>query len=146
MGVGGFIEPGVNASVPGWARGQLVADARLFFAGLDGSRGIQGAPAKGLLERARQFRNEHLDERSVFARTFGDSEAIALWKTNRARTGDLERADLISKLTVLVDGPGLPLNEFGFQTTPDVVRLLEAFPLMNVDPFEAQAALAYSTH
>ena len=43
MGIGGFVEPGVNTDVPNWARGQVVGDARLFFAGLDGSRGIQRA-------------------------------------------------------------------------------------------------------
>jgi hypothetical protein len=143
MGVGGFVEPGVNSSVPGWARGQVVADARLFFAGLDGSRGIRNAPSKALIERARQFRNEQLDERSIFARTFGDSEAIQLWKESRAKTAELERADLITKLNVLRDSPTLPLEAYGLATSPDAARVMQAFPLLNSDPFEAQAALAY---
>ncbi len=143
MGVGGFVEPGVNSSVPGWARGQLVGDARLFFAGLDGSRGIRNAPNKPLVELARRFRDEQLDERSVFARTFGDSQAIELWKANRSKTAELERADLITKLNILRDSPGIPLDAFGLGTSPDVDRVLQAFPALDVDPFEAQAALAY---
>jgi hypothetical protein len=143
MGVGGFVEPGVNGSVPGWARGQIVSDARLFFAGLDGSRGIQNAPQKPLVEMARRMRNEHLDTHSLFAQTFGDSDAIELWKSNRSKMADLEQADLITKLNLLTESPGLPLADYGFRTSPDAARVLEAFPQLNVDPFEAQAALAY---
>ena len=85
MGIGGFVEPGVNTDVPSSARGRVVGDARLFFAGLNGSRGIQGAQAKSLIDIARQLRDDDLDQNSVFARTFANSPAFKLWKEQRGR-------------------------------------------------------------
>ena len=143
MGIGGFVEPGVNTDVPNWARGQVVGDARLFFAGLDGSRGIQRAPAKSLIDIASRLRDDDLDQNSVFARTFANSPALRLWKEQRSRIPTLEQADLITKLNLLAEGPDLPLSAYGFENSPDALTVLQTFPLLNVDPLEAQAALAY---
>jgi hypothetical protein len=143
MGSGGFVEPGVNSSVPAWARGQIIANPAFFFAGLHGSVGIPKAPKKSLINLARDVRDQKLDVRSVFARTFGKSEAYKLWTGNRAKTADLEAKGLVGKLNLLSSSAGVPLDEFGFTSSPDLIRLRQVFPLMGTDILEAQAAMTF---
>ena len=143
MGSGGFVEPGVNNSVPSWARGQVVGNPAFFFAGLDGSKGIADVPTKSLIGLARNVRDNELDARSVFARTFGKSEALELWRANRAKIPNLEAQNLIQKLNLLRSSPGVPLDTFGLSSSPDLARLREVFPLMDVDVLESQAAMTF---
>ena len=90
MGIGGFVEPGVNTDVPSSARGRVVGDARLFFAGLNGSR---GKCASQIANRHRSWQDDDLDQNSVFARTFANSPAFKLWKEQRGRIHPLKQAD-----------------------------------------------------
>jgi len=143
MGAGGYIEPGVDPSISTRSRGQIVTDARLFFAGLDGSRGIPKAPPKSVLQLARTLRDTRLDEDSIFGRTFGDSKAIRLWKEQRAQITAIEQANLITNLNVLAESPGVPLQQYGLPSSPDLARLRAVFPSLDGDPLQAQGALAY---
>ncbi|MEZ4437000.1 MAG: hypothetical protein R3F65_31785 [bacterium] len=144
MSVGGYIEPGIDTTLPDHARGEPVTDATTWFSGLHGSRGILGAPASGLIERARATRGR-IDDRSVFARTFPESTALTRWRRQRGQQAPaIEGADLITRMNILPDAPPvIPLSRYGLASSPDAARVREAFPLFASDPLDAQGALAY---
>lgn len=143
MSSGGYIEPGIDDTLPDSARGEPVVDAVTWFSGLHGSRGVPGAPASSLVERARAARGR-IEARSVFSRTFGEAEALHRWRRQRgAQAASIERADLITRMNLLPDSPLIPLARYGLDTSPDAARVREAFPLFAEDPLEAQGALAY---
>lgn len=143
MSVGGYIEPGIDQTLPDRARAEAVVDANVWFSGLHGSRGIGGAPDHSLVQMARRTRGA-IDRRSSFSRTFGGSPALQRWIRQRDELAlAVEEADLITKLNVLPDGPGIPLAAYGLESAPDADRVRQVFPLFAQDPLEAQAALAY---
>lgn len=144
MSVGGYIEPGIDPSLPDRARAEAVVDANVWFSGLHGSRGIAGAPPQSLVDLARRVRDDGIDRRSSFRRTFGESRALQRWLRQRSELAPaVERADLITAVNVLPDSPAVPLEAFGLASAPDAARVREAFPLYAQDPLEAQGALAY---
>lgn len=142
MGVGGFIEPGIDASLPAWARAEPVTNALTWPYGLHGSRGIRGAPPPRLIDKARLARAD-LEARSAFDRTFTRSELLALWKARREDAARVEAQDLITRLNFAPDTPQNPLRQFGLASAEDAALLQRTFPLAGTDPLEAQAALAY---
>ena len=115
MGTGGYLERGSDDSLAQYAYAEAVADAKLFPLGLDGSKGIKGAPDKELLAMARKLRNEKLDPESVFAQTFAKSDRLKRWYDQRgAPQGRLEAMDLITRLNILPDSPPtIPLADYG---------------------------------
>jgi len=144
MSVGGYIEPGIDTTLPDRARAEPVVDANLWFLGLHGSRGVNGAPPADLVAMARRVRDEGIDRRSAFTRTFGESPALQRWLRQRSEFAPaLEQADLITSMNALPDSLATPLNAFGLASAADAARVREAFPLFAQDPLEAQAALAY---
>lgn len=144
MSVGGFIEPGIDPTIPDYARAEAVTDATFWFSGLHGSRGIQGAPRPELIALARRARNEGIDRRSVFRRTFERSPALRRWIQQREQQAPaLEARDLITEMNFLPDTPLSPLADFGFGSVADADRIREVFPLYLTDPLDAQGALAY---
>lgn len=143
MSVGGYIEPGIDPTLPDHARGEPVTDATTWFSGLHGSRGILDAPPASLVERARQTR-ARIDDRSVFNRTFTASPALARWRRQRGiQAPAIEAADLITRMNLLPDSPLVPLARYGLGTSPEAARVRAAFPLFATDPLDAQGALAY---
>ena len=96
----------------------------------------------GLIDKARA-RRELLDAESVFGRTFEDSEALQLWKSQRDAMASIESQDLITQLNLLGNSESIPLNEYGLDSAPDLEQVRAAFPQLSVDPLESQAALAY---
>ncbi len=90
-----------------------------------------------------EYRDGRLDVESTFAKTFKNSSALALWKSQRANGRRIEAANLITKLNMLPDTPATPLSRYGLDSTADTVRLRQVFPLFFEDPLESQAALAY---
>ncbi len=144
MSVGGYIEPGIDPTLADRARAEAVVDANVWFSGLHGSRGIAGAPAHSLVDLARRVRDERIDPRSSFSRTFGESRALQRWLRQRSELAPaVERADLITALNVLPDSPTTPLARFGLESAADADRVRQTFPLYAQDPLEGQAALAY---
>jgi hypothetical protein len=144
MGESGYLEPGDDPTVPAWARAETIADAALFPVATDGVRGVEDAPARSLVNRARRVR-EQLENRSVFARTFRAAPVLQRYlDTRRTTVPAMEMADLITKLMMVpnIDGQ-IPLNEYGLESSPEADRVLTAFPDLLNDPFEAQAALAF---
>tara|TARA_B100000029_G_scaffold408772_2_gene410129 strand:- start:437 stop:1972 length:1536 start_codon:yes stop_codon:yes gene_type:complete len=143
MGVGGYIEPGDDRNIPDWARSELITGPALFAVSTHGTKGILFRPEDELIDRARGVREE-LDTVSPFAHTFQHSKLRNQYVDKRRNSMPmLEEKDLISLLTLVADSPGIPLNTFGLQSSPQLPELVETFPLMGADPFQTQAALAY---
>lgn len=142
MATGGYIAPGTDASLPRWARGEIVADPLMFASSTHGYRGVLGAPDAALIERARGVRRQ-LDDASPFGQTFRDSplrqQYLSLRDENQA---GVEVADLISKL-MLVPQDALP-SKFGLESSPIVDLVRETFPSMYTDPWQAKAALSFA--
>jgi hypothetical protein len=143
MGTGGYAERGTDDSLPLSCFGEPVVNPSLWPLGLDGSRGIAGAPSKDVIALARSTRDA-LDSKSIFGRTFQDSDALKRWSEQRGvQQPKLEALDLITKLNVLPDLPAIPLSKYGLASSPDGARLREVFPGFFTDPVQGQAALAF---
>ncbi len=142
MANGGYIAPGDDPELPRWARAELIADPLMFAASTHGRRGIVGAPAAGLVERARGARSE-LEAASPFGQTFAASPLREVYLEQRdVSQPAIEAADLISKL-MLVPQSSLPA-EYGLAASPLVGPISDAFPLLYQDAWEARAALAFA--
>jgi hypothetical protein len=145
MSVGGYLERGVDDTLPAWAYAETLASPALWPLGLDGVKGLKGVPDRQLVDLARKARNEKLDPESVFARTFNKSERLKRWTEQRGTAqGSIEALDLITKLNILPDSPPtIPLTEYGLAASPDAANLRARFPNFFTDPVEGQAALAF---
>ena len=148
MASGGYVEPGIDASLPDYARAEVVVDPLLWFAGLHGSRGIQSAPAQNLIDKARRLRDERFSPRSAFGRTFANSAALRTWRARLAKVPEYEAAELVRKTNTFPDmvdiGGGQTLADYGLFSNPDDVALVNgAFPGLSFDRLDQQAALAY---
>ncbi len=143
MATGGYLERGDDRSVPTYALPEPVAQAALWPLSLDGRKGFPDAPDPELVDLARSLRNDHLDEESVFYRTFALSDRLERWKRQRGGSLTYEQLDLISKLNFLPESPELPFSQYGLSSSPDAERVSALFPNAIVDPLEAQAALAF---
>lgn len=140
----GFTERGTDNSLPAYAYGERAPTPNLWPLSLDGYKGIANAPARELFEAARKFRNEQLDPKSDFFRTFSGSQRIKQWSAIR---GDalrgVEAQDLITKLMLFPDSADMPLAAHGLKGSDIGQKVREAFPNYEFDPLEAQAALAF---
>lgn len=138
-----FNERGRDESLPAWAFGETVADPRLWPLSLDGSRGVGGLSSEAL-ERARTFRNQTFDAQGDFLARRAEDPKIQRWRGLREdRAPRLEEAGLIDRLLFLEESAQFPLSEYGLEPSASAARVREAFPRYGVDPFEAQAALAF---
>ncbi|MFO0595899.1 MAG: hypothetical protein U0228_11355 [Myxococcaceae bacterium] len=144
MGTSGYTERGTDDSLPASCFGEVVANPSLWPLGLDGTKGILGAPPKNVLTLARDAR-ARLDAQSVFGQTFRDSKALARWSDQRdVGMPALEAKDLITNLNPLPDmPPQIPLNQYGLGSSPDGAKVRAAYPSFFTDPFAGQAALAF---
>ncbi len=144
MAAGGYLEPGIDRTLPAYAVGEPVARPDFWPLSLDGARGIKDTPSRSRLELARTLRNEKLDPESTFFRTFEESPRLQRWTEQRRLAKGLEMQDLITKLNAYPNIPGsIPLNEYGLDESPDGQVVRDAFPKFTQDPLEAQAMLAY---
>lgn len=140
----GYTEMGNDLSLPSFCFGETVTAPGTWPLSLDGRRGILNAPGGALLARARKLRNERLDPGTPFSQAFAQSPRLRHWQHIRgAPQAAIENLDLISKLMVYRDSPSTPLGAFGLQSSPDLDRVRAAFPNVESDPLEAQAALAF---
>jgi hypothetical protein len=139
----GYLEHGEDKSLPARCYNEPVSVPALWSLALDGQKGLQGAPAKNLVAAARAIRDGHLDPESTFYQTFQKSAKLARWKEQRnVLMPELEAAGLVDKLSLLSDQT-LPLADYGLVESPDAALVRATFPLLDVDPLEAQAALTY---
>lgn len=143
MSVGGYGERGTDVSLPASVYAETVTSPSLWPLGLDGAKGIRGAPSRDIAALARKARNE-LDAASVFGTTFADSDAMKRWNAQRADGAQLEAQDLITRLNVIPNmPPQIPLSQYGLDSSPDGAKVRAAFPGFFDDPFQGQAALAF---
>jgi hypothetical protein len=144
MGFGGFIEPGTDDTLPGYALHEPVSQPFTFPLALDGGRGIQGAPTSDLLNKARALREQKLEPESDFYQRVSASRRIQAWKEQRENARQIEDRDLITKLQFVPDSPpSIPLGDYGLAESPDGQLVRSTFPEWLVDPLESQAALAF---
>jgi hypothetical protein len=152
MSSNGFAQHGDDVSLPSYAYMEPVSVPALWPFALHGSRGVKitegtqaiDGPDPALLELARELRNEKLDPESSFFTTFQLNEKLQRWKDQRnVVQPKLEQADLITKLNMLSESAGLPFAKYGLASSPDAAAVQAAFPALDHDPLQAQAALAY---
>jgi hypothetical protein len=135
-----FVERGTDPSLPDYAVGESVSDARLWPLSLDGSRGI--GPSASVTESGRRLRDA-FDADSAYVARFGGGARIGRWRELRGeRARQLEAARLVDRLLFLPDTGGR-LSQRGLSPSPDAERVRAAFPNYDVDPLDAQGALAF---
>lgn len=144
MATGGFAARGGDDALPSWAVAAPVAAPTLWPFGLDGVRGIAGAPSQDLIAKTRELRDKTLEPGTSFLRAFRDASAIKLWQEQRTNAvAKLEGQDLIEKLNLFTESTATPLSQYGLTASPDAALLQSTFTRIGQDELEAQAALAY---
>jgi len=143
MSTMGFLEPGVDASIPTYAVAEPIIQPALWPLSLDASKGILSAPDESLLDMARTVRNSQLDANGNFYKTFQKSSKLKRWIQQQNKQNELESKDLITKLNFIRNSDFFPLDRYGLLSSPDAPLLEQLFPNYLLDGFDAQAALAY---
>ena len=146
MATSGYAEAGHDPTLPAYARAETISSPLLWPLGLHGTKGVtkEAQPQSSVIDKARAWRNQALDQNSHFMRTFASDTRIQRWLAHRNDTMPrFEELDLITRLNMLRDSPIVPLNEFGLGSAEDQMLLSRSFPNILTDPLEAQAALAY---
>ena len=140
----GFSEPGTDDSVPTYARGQLVANPATWPLSLDGARGLPHAVSPEVLAAVRRHRDEVFEPQTRFGQVFRDAPRLVHWQDLRGEPQSrIEGYDLITRLMVQPDSAQFPLSDFGLESSPASEAVRAAFPDFAIDPFHAQAALAF---
>jgi len=130
LGQGGYIEHGIDSSLPGFAKGLIVNDPATWSKGLSSTYGLDEAPSQEVMALAREIRDQMLDGPSAFYRTFKSSPVMQNWVHSR---GDTRALFEQSKLAA-----GLDISA----TNGNASELMRLFPDYTWDPYEAQAILA----
>ena len=139
---GAYVEPGDDATLPAFARGEVVADPLFFPLATHGSRGVSGAPERELLLRARAVR-ETLEGKSPFLQRYAKARMLELFAERRNAAEALEKADLLSKL-MLLPTADYQLSDYDLESSPLLARMTEVFPnLAKGDALEAQTAVGF---
>jgi hypothetical protein len=152
MAAGGFAAHGDDSTVGAWAYHEPVAVPALWPFALHGSRGVKvtddgqvvDGPSDELIKMARDLRNTKLDPESSFYTTFKLSPKLQRWIHQRNEVQPtLEDGDFIKRLNMVTEAPGVPLSQYGLESSDDAAAVLAVFPGVLTDPLQAQAALAY---
>jgi hypothetical protein len=140
----GYSEAGTDATVPPWARGQIVANPAIWPLSLDGSRGQPGALPPEVLAAVRKHRDGVFDPGTRFGQVFGGAPRVVQWKDLRGPSqARIEDLDLITRLMVRPSSPEFPLADYGLAEGPGSEAVRAVFPNYEKDPLQAQAALAF---
>lgn len=134
----GFAAPGVDPTVPSWAQPVAIANPWLFPLGLHGHQGLRPAWHPEDVARARQLRRSLEDLAPGRSAPRWDA-----WGALREQAAELEAANLVERLNVAQSSSAWRLEDYGVPPNDAADRLAEAFPYLDLDPFEAQAALAF---
>lgn len=138
-----FIEHGTDKGLPDFCLGETVTNPAVWPLSLDGSRGISSIDPK-LIQEMRTLRNETVDPATRFAQVFGQNAHLKRWQLARsAKQRQIENQDLITKLMMYPDSSKFPLTANGLKSSPAAQLVREKFPNFEVDPLDAQAALAF---
>jgi hypothetical protein len=140
----GYSEPGTDDTIPNYARGQIVSNPATWPLSLDGSRGQPYALSPKVLDAVRKHRNTVFEPATRFQQVMRDAPRLVQWQDLRGTPQErIEGLDLITKLMVKPDSPDFPLTEFGLSESPAAQTVRAVFPNTELDPLEAQAALAF---
>ena len=138
-----FIERGTDDSLPLYAYGETVANPAVWPLGLDGTKGVTKIDPK-LIHEMRTLRNEKLDPQTRFAKVFSKNQMLRRWNALRGSSQrKIENQNLITKLMMFPDSAKYPLKASGLEASPAARLVRDKFPNMEIDPLEAQAALAF---
>lgn len=140
----GFNEAGTDATIPSWARGQIVSNPAVWPLSLDGGKGQPNALDPAVLAAVRKHRDEVFEPATKFGEIYRNAPRILAWKDLRGTPQQqIEGYDLITKLMVPRSSPQFPLADFGLASSPASEAVLSVFPNFATDPLHAQAALAF---
>ncbi|MEM9453600.1 MAG: hypothetical protein AAGF11_05445 [Myxococcota bacterium] len=141
MAFDGFVEPGDDASLPSFARAELIGNPLTFAMSTHGSRGLAGAPPSAAVSRARRIRAE-LDRRSPFGQTFRDAQQLQRYFGTRDDVAmRLEAEDAIETLMLL---PGTStIEELGLNPSALSEELRAVFPKLDKDQWQQRGAMAF---
>jgi len=140
----GYNESGSDASVPTYARRQIVADPLLWPLSLDGSKGLAKGLDPAVLAAVRSARNDAFEPANRFDQIFAQSARLKEWKELRGGAqADIEALELINRLMIAPESTSFPLSEYGLSGSPSADAVRAAFPDYAIDPLHAQAAMAF---
>ncbi|MEM1024657.1 MAG: hypothetical protein AAGD10_04925 [Myxococcota bacterium] len=142
MAGSGFAVPGTDPSIPAYARPIGITDPRLFALGTHAYEGLRPTWTPQEVSWSRRFRTQ-VEAGRDFNRRHRNSRRLETWLEARSRALDFEAQSLISKLSVVGESESWPLTEYGIDPSADLAALEAAFPKLEQDPTEAQAALAF---
>ena len=92
----------------------------------------------------RAHRNTVFEPATRFQQIMQDSPRLVQWQDLRGTPQQrIEGMDLITGLMVKEDGADFPLSDFGLSESPAAQAVRAVFPNTELDPLEAQAALAF---
>jgi len=140
----GYSERGTDATVPNYARGQIVPNPSIWPLSLDGRKGGAFPIEPEVLKAIRQHRNKVFEPATDFDRVFRDAPRLVEWKDLRGTPQErIEGYDLVQKLMFLDHSEAFPLADFGLSSSPAAQAVQAAFPKLGLDPLDASAALAF---
>ncbi len=143
MAIQGYAAEGRDPTLQPHAKPIGVGDASLFSFSTHGQKGIKNAPDSNLIARARNIR-ERVEGLSPFSRQFSSAALVQRYLADRRGMSGIESANLIKKL-MLIDEvrTGIPLSEYGLESSDEIEALRTSFPGIDYDSFHAQAALGF---
>jgi len=138
LGSGGFALPGIDESLPDFAKLVNATNAAYWPLGLSSHLGLPVSVDAKKLDLMRRFRERSVESKSNFWTTFKDDALIRRWMSQRERgRDDFEQSELIRKLY------WYPKSSGDLEPNPEAASLRELFPNYDRDSFDAQAILAY---
>jgi hypothetical protein len=138
LGAGGFAIPGIDASLPDYARQVSVTNSAYWPLGLHGYLGLDSQLSGDALAKARELRSNNIEANSNFFKTFKDNKLLKQWRDNQRYGQDvLEDKKLAEKLY------WYPKTSGDLKPNSESSKLTQLFPNYERDSFDAQAILAY---
>lgn len=138
---GGYGLAGDDPTLNVRARAQNIADPLMFAFATHGFKGI-GNANDAFMSKARALRGQ-LEVVSRFHQDFKGNPILDLYRRNRDEVLlNLEKGNMVNQL-MLLDPATNNLSQYGFEVAPDIPLVLEKFPNLGTDGYEAKMALAF---
>ena len=139
---GGYGAEGDDRLLPGFARGQTVADPLMFAFATHGFKGLNQPLSNNDIMALRQLRTQ-VEAAAPLMAAGQKSPILQNYLENRNRVvAMLENGDTITKM-MLRDPSTSNLQAFGLQTSQDFELVRSKFTALATDPFEARLALGF---
>lgn len=139
---GGYGAEGDDRLLPGFARGQAVADPLMFAFATHGFKGLNQPLTKEDVNALRLLRSQ-MESAAPLMALAPKSPLVQSYLENRNRVVSmLENGDTITKM-MLRDPATSNLQAYGLQISQDFELVRSKFTNMAADPFEARLALGF---